>query len=103
VKQKIQGNGVVGNAVNSTNSEKIRVKIGGDLDGGTVSFFEWYGEGTANLNDSEWALFNTLSAESVGANGFEYNIGTDIDWYASVAGAGTPDAYLIVSPIDLGA
>jgi len=103
MKQKISGNGIVGNAVYGTNSERIRIKLTGDLDGGIVTMFEWYGDGTPDLNGSEWQSFATINAAAVGSNGLDYNIGTDVDWYASVSGATSPDAYLIVSPIGLGA
>ena len=93
---KILGNGVVGNAIYSTNATDIGIKLAGDLDGGTVSLFEWYGDGTPDLAGSEWELFATITAASVGSDGIRYTIGMDTSWYAAVTGAGSPDAYFKV-------
>ncbi len=104
MKAEITANGVVGGTFYNTSSERIRIKLGGDLGGGTVAFFEWLSlENTPDLNGSDWVQFATLNTASVGADGLDYNIGTDRYWYATVTGAGSPSAILEVSSIDLGA
>ena len=91
---KITGNGLVGNAVHTTNSTKLGMKVTGDLDGGTVAFSEWYGDGTPDVSASEWAVFATFTSASVGSAGLEYTIGMDTPYKIDVSGAGSPDAYV---------
>lgn len=92
--KNITANGLVGNTFYKTNSTKLGIKLAGDLDGGTVAFSEWYGDGTPDISASEWEVFATFTSAAVGSEGVEYTIGMDTPYKIDVSGATSPDAYI---------
>ncbi len=94
---KFKIDGVVGNAIQNTHATDIGIKAAGDFGGGTISLFEWYGDGPASLSGSEWELFATLNGAAVGQAGLRYTIGIDTEWYAELSGSNNnADGYLKV-------